>query len=268
MAPPARMTRALCSSCSFPSSNFNSLTIPVEMSPRMDTSPLFEVRFTFLPAERTVPTACVRLPFDVREIFPVAVRLPLLVRVPFVPSVLLARRFSTEISPVTFRLIATVSASELSLMRTSPAMAGLGSAFVSMPSTMILLNWFPVFSNSRVLLLKVFTVSAEMAPLSVWVMVPLTAFRVSVFFVLSGFPAFTAPSSVRLSLATRVTLPPALMEPATAVFTTFPELSFSSSRPTAREPSLFATNSPVVLTVPRSRVPFCTPWEMLPMPRI
>ena len=264
MAPPARMTRALCSSCSFPSSKFNLLTIPVEMSPRMDTSPLVEVRFTFSPAERAVPTACVRLPSAAREIFPVAVRFPLLVRVPLVPSVLLARRFSTEISPVTFRLIATVSASELSLMRTSPAMAaGCSPCLGSMPSTMMLLNWFPVFSNSRVLLLNVFTVSAEMAPLSVWVMVPLTAFRVSVFFVLSGFPAFTTPSSVRLSVAVRVTLPPALTEPVTAVFP-----ALSSSRPTAREPSLFATNSPVVLMVPRSRVPFCTPWEILPMPRI
>ena len=235
------------------------VTLPVfaVTLPPMVMAPSVDVAFTSLPAIIVVPAACVTSPFDVRAMLPVAVRFPLLVSVPF------SRRFSTEISPVTFRLTETVSALELSLMRTSPSMAGFSSAVVSTPSTIMLLNLLSAFSNSRDLPLKVLTVSAVMAPLSVWVMFPLTAFKVSSFITSFLSTADTVPSSVSLSAAASVTLPPALTEPVTAVFP-----ALSSSRPTAREPSLFATNSPVVLMVPRSRVPFRTPWEILPMPRI
>ena len=93
-----------------------------------------EVSATFFPAVNVVFAACVRLPSAFRPMLPVAVRFPLLVSVP------LARRFSTEISPVTFRLTATVSAPALSLMRTLPSMAGFSPLSVVMPSTVMLLN--------------------------------------------------------------------------------------------------------------------------------
>ena len=192
---------------------------------------------------------------------PVAVRFPLLVSAP------LARRFSTEISPVTSRLTATTSASELSLMRTSPAIAGFSPFSVSMPSTVMLLNWFFAFSSSRDLLLMVLTASAVMIPLSVWVIAPLIAFRVSVFLEFVRLPTVAVPFSVRSSVAERVALPPVVILPVTSSFTTFPAL-VSSSRPTAMDPSLSATNSPLVVMIPRTRVPFWMPRARLPMPRI
>ena len=107
--------------------------------------------------------------------------------------------------------------------------------------------------------MKVLTVSAVMLPLSVWVMFPLTAFSVSVFFAFCRSPTVTVPSSVRLDAAESVALPPVLTEPSTASFSIVPTLFFSSSLPTASLSSLSATNSPLVSIFPSTRVPLWTP---------
>ena len=156
-------------------------------------------------------------------------------RVPF------TRRLPTEISPATFRLIATNRLSALSLIRTLPAMSGIADVVVSIPSTSMLANALSLFSKSNDFPLKVLTSAAVIAPLPVCMIAPLAAFSVSFF-----PSAFTLPSNSRLSLAARVTSPPAAMAPVTASFLTFPLASFSTSRPTDSEPSLTALNSPWV----------------------
>ena len=116
-----------------PASALNSILFLAVASSPTTTLPPLEVR-VIAPCSADSSALVVTSPSAARLMLPSAVRLLLLVRVP------LTRRFSTEISPDTFRLTATVIASELSLIHTSPSMAGVSPDSVSRPSTMMLLN--------------------------------------------------------------------------------------------------------------------------------